>query len=112
MPKPTVNEPLYMYVPCLASTVYVSSFALVRRNPMIWASLFSRNVLPGVVNVYRSTHELLDRILDGQAPPNLDEGATPVVVSAFDPTRYDKHGVLNAIDLHVANEHARPAHCS
>ncbi|CAM9112090.1 unnamed protein product [Scytosiphon promiscuus] len=57
------------------------------RNPIIWASLFSRNVLPGVVNIHRSTHELLDRILDGQTPPDLDEGATPVIVSAFDPTR-------------------------
>lgn len=58
-----------------------------RRNPIVWASLLSRNVLPGVVNIHRSTHELLDRILDGQAVPDLEDGAIPVLVSAFDVTR-------------------------
>ncbi|CAM9187783.1 unnamed protein product [Ectocarpus sp. 12 AP-2014] len=57
------------------------------RNPIIWASLFSRNLLPGVVNIHRSTRELLDRILEGQAAPDLDKSALPVLVSAFDTTR-------------------------
>lgn len=58
-----------------------------RRNPIIWASLFSRNLLPGVVNIHRSTQELLCRILEGQPVPDLDRGAIPVLVSAFDATR-------------------------
>ncbi|CAN0186321.1 unnamed protein product [Pylaiella littoralis] len=57
------------------------------RNPIVWASLLSRNVLPGVVNIHRSTHELLGRILEGQAVPDLEDGPIPVLVSAFDVTR-------------------------
>lgn len=53
----------------------------------MWASLFSRNLLPGVVNIHRSTHELLSRILEGQPVPDLDESPIPVLVSAFDATR-------------------------
>ena len=59
----------------------------VCRNPILWSSLFSRNLLPGVVNIHRSTRELLSRILEGQPVPDLDRGAVPVLVSAFDPTR-------------------------
>lgn len=44
-------------------------------------------MLPGVVNIHRSTHELLDRILEGQAVPDLDKNPIPVLVSAFDVTR-------------------------
>lgn len=53
----------------------------------MWASLLSRNVLPGVVNIRRSTYKLLDRILDGAQVPDLEHLSIPVLVSAFDVTR-------------------------
>ena len=53
----------------------------------MWASLFSRNMLPGVVNIHKSTRELLERILEGQSVPDLDQNSIPVLVSAFDITR-------------------------
>lgn len=54
----------------------------------MWASFFSRNLLPGVVNIHKSTRELLDRIMEGQRVPDLDDNPIPVHVSAFDVTRW------------------------
>lgn len=53
----------------------------------MWASLFSRNLLLGVVNIHRSTAELLPRILEGRTVPDLEDNSIPVLVSAFDVTR-------------------------
>lgn len=58
-----------------------------RRNPLVFAPLLSRNVLPGVVNVYKSARESLDRILEGETLPKLEDYPIPVLVSAFDVTR-------------------------
>lgn len=58
------------------------------RNPIVWASLLSRNMLPGVVNTHKSTRELLHRILEGAPVPDLEDLSIPVLVSAFDVTRF------------------------
>lgn len=54
------------------------------------------------MNVHRSTHELLGRILEeGQAVPDLEEGPIPVLVSAFDVTRCEICFVLSFVRVMI-----------